>query len=173
VHGNRYDYKGVDYKNSHSKVKIVCSFHGEFEQRPNNHLRGQGCLKCKVAEKTKSGEVFIEDAKKIHGNKYGYSRVDYKHSHSKVKIVCSLHGEFEQRPTDHLQGYGCLKCKVAEQTKSTEVFIEDAKKVHGNKYDYTHVDYKNAMSKVKISCPEHGEFEQRPSDHLRGQGCPK
>jgi hypothetical protein len=173
VHGNKYGYKHVDYRNCYSKVKIICSVHGEFEQTSNNHLRGQGCPKCKVAARTKSTEVFIEDAKKVHGNKYGYSRVDYKNRQSKVKIICSVHGEFEQRPSHHLWGKGCPKCGVAEQTKSTEVFIEDAKKVHGNKYGYSRVDYKNKKSKVKIICSVHGEFEQRPSDHLWGQGCPK
>jgi len=177
VHGNKYDYKVVDYKHSQSKVKISCPEHGEFEQRPNDHLKGWGCPKCRVyavsAALTKSTEDFIEDAKKIHGNKYGYSRVDYKHSKSKVKIVCSLHGEFEQAPNHHLGGRGCPKCGVAEKTKSTENFIEEAKKIHGNKYDYKHVDYKHSKSKVKISCSAHGEFEQAPNDHLKGQGCPK
>lgn len=57
--------------------------------------------------------------------------------------------------------------------KTTKEFIEEAKMVHGNKYDYSKVVYVNNNTKVEIICPEHGSFFQRPNDHLKKNGCPK
>ena len=168
----KYDYSLVDYKHSKTKVIIVCPIHGEFEQRPFSHLSGHGCPKCKADEKRSSTEQFIQKAILIHGDKYDYSKVEYKTAHNKVVIVCPIHGEFEQRPNSHLSGDGCPKCKVDEHRSSTEQFIRKAIFVHGDKYDYSKVDYKYSNTKVKIICPEHGEFNQTPANHLRGSGCP-
>jgi len=123
-----------------------------------------------VARKTT--EEFIEDAINIHGNTYSYSLVDYKNNYTKVKIICSKHGEFEQRPKDHLKKNRCPKC-YGNKKKTTEIFIEDAINIHGNKYDYNLVDYKNNHTKVIINCRKHGRFEQKPNDHLSNRGCPK
>jgi len=120
---------------------------------------------------------FIDRAKKVHGNKYDYSLVQYKNTKTKVKIICPVYGIFEQTPHAHLQGQNCYKCGIIIKNnklrKSTEQFIIDAKEVHGNKYNYSLVQYKNWSIKVKIICPEHGIFEQTPSNHLQGNGCPK
>jgi hypothetical protein len=56
---------------------------------------------------------------------------------------------------------------------TTEEFINAAKKIHGDKYDYSHVSYINSSTKVCIICPKHGEFWQNPYHHLNGEGCPK
>ena len=115
---------------------------------------------------------FIDRAKAIHGDCYDYSLVDYKHSNSKVKIICRQHGIFEQRAVSHLQGHGCSKCSNNAKP-TTQEFIERAKAVHGNdRYDYSLVDYKGSDEKVTIICPQHGEFEQSAYHHLRGHGCP-
>ena len=120
-------------------------------------------------------EAFIERAKKVHGNKYDYSKVDYVSAHEKVCIICPIHGEFWQKPYGHLNGYGCRKCgaeSCGEKIASNkEEFIERAKKVHGNKYDYSKVEYINSKTKVCIICPKHGEFWMEPHAHLSGQGC--
>ena len=125
----------------------------------------------------KTKEEFIADARKVHGNKYDYSKVIYINNKVEVCIICPIHGEFWQRPDRHLTSDGCRKCgydEVAKKCKkSTENFIERARKVHGNKYDYSNVNYINNKTDVEIICPIHGKFLQKPSHHLfRGQGCP-
>ena len=114
IHGNKYDYSLVNYKNSHNKIKIICPIHKVFEQTPNSHLNGCGCPICgdiKSAEKqTISNDEFISHSNKIHNNKYDYSLVDYKNCKIKVKIKCSIHGIFEQLPDHHKRGVGCPEC---------------------------------------------------------------
>ena len=182
VHGNKYDYSKVKYgKNNLEKVCIICPEHGEFWQSPGNHLRGEGCPECRKSLMSKkissSTEEFIKKAKKVHGDEYNYSKVEYKNNHDKVCIICPKHGEFWQRPDGHLQGRGCHKCKNEKlsklHTKSKEIFIKQAKIAHENKYDYSKVKYVNNSTKICIICPEHGEFWQMPKEHLKGQGCPK
>lgn len=169
VHGDKYDYSLVEYKNSKTKVKIKCPVHGWFEQTPEHHLHTKGCSKCGRGVLTT--EQFIEKAKLIHGDEYDYSLVDYKDNETKVKIKCEEHGVFEQRPSDHLAGCGCSKC-ANNAVSTTEEFIEKAKLVHkDDDYDYSFVEYKNKRTKVKIKCKEHGIFEQTPNNHLLGYGC--
>lgn len=114
---------------------------------------------------------FIEKAKKVHGDKYDYSKVEYKTNKDKVCIICPEHGEFWQTPHNHLQNHGCPKC--AGKNITTEEFIERAKAVHNNKYDYSLVEYVNSVTDVKIICPTHGVFEQKAGVHLQGHGCLK
>lgn len=119
-------------------------------------------------------EEFIEKSKIKHNNKYDYSKVNYINNHTKVCIICPEHGEFWQTPHDHKDGgYGCPQC-AGNVLCSVEKFIEKAKAIHGDKYDYSKVKYKNANTKVCIICPEHGEFWQTPHSHTAmKQGCPK
>ena len=171
VHGDKYDYSKVEYKNARSKVCIICPEHGEFWQEPRHHLDGKGCPSCKRVKKLTTDD-FIKRAKEVHGDKYDYSKVDYKNNKSKVCIICPEHGEFWQEASSHLSGNGCPKCNGGTFLSQHE-FIEKAKKVHNNFYDYSKVEYKNARSKVCIICPRHGEFWQEASSHLSGKGCPK
>lgn len=182
VHGDKYDYSKVEYKNSQTKVCIICPEHGEFWQIPNNHLRGANCGKC--LGKTMDTEYFKQCAKSIHGNKYDYSKVEYVNTFTEVTIICPIHGEFKQKPREHLSGCGCQKCgnKTVWDKRgriSTEEFIKHAKQIHGDKYDYSKVEYINSRTPVCIICRkknkkqiEHGEFWQTPKDHLSGRGCP-
>lgn len=173
VHGVKYDYSKVNYKGTKTKVTIICPKHGEFEQTPYRHLKGQGCIKCgheKIKEKNGlSQEEWIKRAREMHGNKYDYSKVDYINANEKVCIICPKHGEFWQNARNHIRGLGCPKC--GERFLDKEFFIEKAKKVHGNRYDYSKVNYVNNRTKITIICPEHGEFEQTPNSHLCGKGC--
>ena len=128
-------------------------------------------------EQTKSQvkrqKKFIEKARKIHGDKYDYSKVVYKKSSEKVIIICSTHGEFWQTPDNHTnQKQGCPKC-AKNYKLTTKTFIEKAKNIHGNKYNYSKVEYVNAHTKVTIICPIHGEFEQMPYQHIQKHECPK
>jgi very-short-patch-repair endonuclease len=169
-HGNIYDYSKVNYINSTTEVCIICPEHGEFLQTPQHHLRGCICPKCRKNYKMSLNE-FIDKAKKVHNSKYDYSKTNYINSMTKVCIICPEHGEFWQTPGNHLQGQRCPKCDGSYKFSITE-FIQNAKKIHGNKYDYSKVNYINCDIKVCIICPEHGEFWQTPYLHTHGCGCP-
>ncbi len=181
VQGNKYNYSKVNYVNAKTKVCIICPEHGEFWQTPDKHQQGRGCPKC--ADEYKGNlfrsniQEFIQKAKLIHGNKYNYSQVNYIKATEKVEIICSVHGSFWQTPNSHLNGYGCIKCARDkmhnERVKSNNDFVSDANKIHNYKYDYSKIKYFNAHTKVTITCPIHGDFEQTPHDHLSGRsGCP-
>lgn len=174
VHNDRYDYSLVEYKNSHFKIKIICSEHGIFEQSTSCHLQGIGCPECgkkkRAVSRMKTNEQFIEEAKEKHGNRYDYSLVEYKGSHHNICIICKEHGEFWQLPIHHLKGSNCSKCS-GNNKKTTEDFIEESNKIHNSKYDYSKTHYEQIFKKVKIICPIHGEFEQIPKHHLNGHGC--
>ena len=110
VHGDKYKYCEVVYKNAHCKIKIICKEHGIFEQKPNNHLQGQGCRDCRNQKSKLKIDEFIKDSNNVHKNKYDYSKVVYKRSDEKVIIICPEHGEFYQTPSNHKLGKGCIKC---------------------------------------------------------------
>lgn len=175
VHGDKYDYSKVNYVNSSTKVCIICPIHGEFWQIPSDHLSGKGCKKCSYIKTSnrllKSTDSFISAARKTHGDKYDYGNVVYKGVKEKVEIICKEHGSFWQEADAHIRGQGCPICG-GRFKYTNELFIAKAKEKHGNKYDYSKVNYINAHTKVCIICPEHGEFYQSPDAHLRGQGCP-
>lgn len=120
----------------------------------------------------KTTEQFIQEAKEIHGEKYDYSLVDYKGTHTKVLVVCPEHGKFLSRPNDHIKkGAGCPSC-VGLARGCTEQFIKQAMQVHGTKYDYSHVKYVNVHTKVTVMCPKHGPFEITPKSHIsQKSGC--
>jgi hypothetical protein len=171
IHGDKYDYSLIDeYKSNKTKLKIICPIHGVFEQDYKSHINKKyGCSKCSGICKKTTIE-FINDAKKIHNDKYDYSLVEYKNTKHKIKIICKLHGVFEQKPEKHLLGRGCHICGGANRL-TTEEFIDKAKEIHGDKYDYSLVNYINTNTKVKIICKEHGIFEQTPNSHLNGCNC--
>jgi predicted nucleic-acid-binding Zn-ribbon protein len=171
IHGDKYDYSKVDYKNSTTNIIIICKEHGEFQQTPYQHLKTSGCQKCS-GHYTLTTEEFIEKSILINGDKYDYSKVDYKNCNTKVIIICKEHGEFQQTPYQHLKSNGCKKCS-GHYTLTTKEFIEKSKLIHSNKYDYSKVDYKNSTTNVIIVCKNHGSFYQIASIHLGGHGCPK
>jgi hypothetical protein len=247
-HGNFYDYSLAVYVNNNTKIKIVCPVHGEFEQQPNAHSdKGDGCPKCGLESRSALNrtprEVFIRKSNEVHNFKFDYSLVEdyqrldehltiicpvhgvfkqnghshirgadcercsyekradaactpketilkrlaslknglvydlsnYKNLHSKIKYTCKVHGDIEQSVEKHLQKGKCSKCaKQGSWNKSnTEKFIEKAIKTHGDKYDYSRVDYKTNRTKVEIMCKYHGSFFQSPNSHIESKGgCP-
>jgi ssDNA-binding Zn-finger/Zn-ribbon topoisomerase 1 len=179
VHGDKYDYSNVNYINNITKVEIKCPIHGLFYQTPHAHLQGYGCPKCGNLDKGVKMTLneFKNRAKDIHNNYYNYDKTSYVNSITPVVITCPIHGDFKQTPSVHLAGHGCPKCgkfnMALKQTKTTEKFIEEAKLIHGNKYDYSKTIYKRCDIPVTIICPEHGEFKQKPINHLDGCGCQK
>lgn len=184
IHGNMYNYNKVNYKYARKKVIIGCKIHGDFEQYPYVHLKGNGCKKCGTVRttnlRTKSKEEFINQTKQIHGDKYIYDKTEYINSDSKIIIICKIHGDFCQTPANHLWGKGCQKCAIDTRAdfcrKTPDQFIIEAVQKHGDKYEYSKVNYINIDTKVIITCKKHGDFEQTPYEHLRGLGgctrCP-
>jgi hypothetical protein len=181
VHGERYKYNSVEYKGSNAKLLIVCPVHGEFLQRAGAHLAGRGCNKCGTIlssdKRRLSADKFVDMAQYRHQNKYRYDNVHYVTYKTPVQINCPVHGNFMQSPDTHLRGSGCPKCATdktrAERICSTSDFVLKAEYVHGDRYCYTGVQYNGAHEKVAIICGTHGEFSQKPNNHLNGQGCPK
>lgn len=181
VHGDLYDYSCTKYCKSRQKVDIICKIHGLFSQTPNSHLRGSGCRLCsdKInGERLRSNTTdFINKSIAIHGTKYDYSNIKYKTNSSLVKIICPIHGGFIQMAAVHLRGNGCSKCgaekRINSRISNLDKFIDRANAVHDNKYSYEFSKYINARTKIKIICPNHGEFLQVPDRHVHGVGCPQ
>lgn len=171
THQERYEYDESSYTKSSDRLRVKCEEHGWFEQIATSHLAGQGCPRC-ARNVPLATEEFIEQARKVHGDKYDYSITKYDRSHTEIKYKCATHGVVSQTVSNHLQGWGCAKCSPSYK-KTTETFIGRAREVHGDKYDYSLVDYKTSTDKVKIICKEHGEFEQVSNYHLGGSNCPK
>ena len=186
VHKNKnYDFSKVDYVNSKTRVKVIChekdalgNEHGEFLIRPDHLRNGHGCPKC--AHRNLSNEEWIAMAEKVHGKgRYDYSLIDYNNKQKdKGKFICHEkdengieHGIFEQSFGSHLSGCGCPKCKGGVR-HSGDIFILNARKIHGDKYEYYAEEYVNAQTKIRIGCKIHGDFYQTPTAHLRGEGCP-
>lgn len=172
-HGDRYDYSESVYVSSMDKIIIICRLHGKFEQTPDSHLQGKGCSFCGGNYKSDNTD-FIRKAIIKHGDVYDYSKVMYSNAKTVVSIICKVpdHGEFLQIPNSHLNGYGCFKCGHKMTIFNTEKFIEEAKKVHESKYDYSKSTYSKMQCKLTIGCRIHGDFEQSPSNHInQKQGC--
>ena len=178
VHGDKYDYTKSIYTKKDNKLIVTCSAHGDFLQGANNHIRGHGCPKCAIKPNPFTLEQFIEKAVKIHGNFYSYENFVYTNANGKSIINCPLHGTFTQSAGSHCSGNGCptcgnIKIAISKSTNTTEDFILRAKKIHGDKYDYTNTVYTESSARLTITCPVHGEFLQKYSNHLQGKGCRK
>ncbi|MEY8215079.1 MAG: DUF723 domain-containing protein, partial [Colwellia sp.] len=148
---------------------------------PNSHLGGIGCAICgteRAADKRRMTiDEFISKANKVHDNLYDYSKSDYVSAHKSIIIICDKHGEFPQAPSGHLAGRGCKTCghdrTNASKRYDTDKFIEEAKVIHGEFYDYLLVDYKGSAKPVIVTCPKHGSFPTTYEHHIkRGQSCP-
>jgi len=154
--------------------------HGIFEQKASRHLSGSGCRKCSFEKssilKRYTLNDFILSSREKHGDKYSYDKAVYNGTYEKLIITCPIHGDFEQRPNDHSNGYGCPKCgrekTIVSSTYTQEEVLDIFKNIHGNKYNYSNVYYKKASIPIEIICPIHGPFLQKPSNHMDGCGCP-
>ena len=178
IHGDKYDYSKTIYTKTKDKVIIICKKHNfEFEQKPYGHLEGKGCRKCANNYNYNTDE-WILIAKNIHSDKYDYSKVKYINTKTKVIIICKNiehEGfEFEQLPNSHVSHKnGCPKCGGTYNYNTTE-FIEKAKEIHGDKYDYSKTTYTNIRENINIICKIHGEFLQKANSHIIVKsGCPK
>lgn len=175
AHGNKYLYHKVKYVNATTKVEVVCPKHGSFWPEPYLHYRRRvGCMGCFQENNRLSTETFIDRSKALHRNLYDYSQVRYLTHCDPVGIICRTHGIFTQEPRVHLAGSGCPQCFSAKNRSTTEEFVKQSRKTHGNQYDYSHVEYKTSKQKVEIVCRVHGSFWLRPNSHLSSTaGCPR
>jgi len=176
IHGDRYDYSQVQYENSRNKVTICCRIHGNFLQSPQSHLSGQGCPVSKGGVRM-TQEEFLEAVKSVHGDKYNLNKVVYVNSHAKVTVTCPEHGDFEVLANNFVRGHGCPACAHYRTARAERFFriefVHRAVEIHEGKYDYSKVYYTGAHDKVTITCPVHGDFQQRAYHHLAGHGCPE
>lgn len=183
--GNKYTYENVVYVNRHTKVKITCKKHGSFSVQPANHLHSKlACKSCKKEDSRKKKEInFISNAKKIHGNVYDYSNVNYILNNTLIDIICKKHGVFRTTPSSHIhQKTVCPKCtkeiiiKIGSHNRvSNDEFIKRAIKIHGDTYDYSKTFYTGMHEPIIVICKEHGEFTQsKAQNHLKNEfNCPK
>jgi hypothetical protein len=169
-HNGKYDYSLVEYVNNKTDVSIVCRSHGVFQQTPDVHLSGKGCSVC--SGRKYNTDEFIRLARLVHGDTYDYSLSNYVTNKTGVVIVCKTHGRFLQSPNNHLRGMGCRSCSNEKFKSDVAKFIRKSKNKHGDKYDYSLVEYVNNKTDVEIFCKDHGSFLQSPNMHLRGHGCP-
>lgn len=194
VWGDKYNYSKVNYVNAKTKVLIICNACGrEFEQLPNSHIDGHGCNCQSIFCNDYTTETWIDSAKKIHGDKYDYTKSNYINANTPIILTCKEHGDFTQRPSSHLKGHGCKLCgdksrKEKEQLNNLNSrfsnfiqiymealthneFIKRANILHNNKYDYSLVEFKTQTDYIDIICPIHGKFRQTVRKHLMGRGC--
>lgn len=183
VHGDRYDYSKVEWEGRSKKVCIICKEHGEFWQLPTSHLKGRNCKSCANKEialnhSLKLQRDFVDNCTKVHNGYYDYSLTHYTTCNTSVNIKCPKHGIFKQTPYVHLSGCGCPQCgretnALKQSQECRDNFIQKAKAIHGDKYDYSLVNYINNTTNISIICPIHGVFYQTPKTHLNGGECRK
>ena len=185
LHNGKYDYSQFEYKGKDTKGQIICPIHGSFFQTPNTHVRKNrpsGCPLCAKESRKTSFEDFLKLSRKIHGDKYEYDKSSYNGMNQKLKVYCKKHKFWfscsGNNHTNKSNPTGCPKCAIENVTninrKSFAQFIEEARKIHADKYEYDEESYFNANSKTKIYCKKHNFwFWQTPHSHLNGHGCPK
>ena len=180
IYGDKYCYERTILGGHLDKIRVTCKEHGDWYPVRKNFLSGHGCPECakeaSSSKQKKSIKQFVEDARKKHGDKYDYSKAEYKNAITKVCIICPTHGEFWQKPNSHLNGCGCKKCgdEFRGNTRrfTKEQFIERSRQKWGYKYSYEKTDYVDNKTKVCITCKKHGDFWQSPANHMTWEGCP-
>lgn len=203
IHGSDYDYSKSEYISSKDKICIICPIHGEFWIIANDHLQGRGCPKCRKRKNNYSNKKHRAKTidkglfEEMVNNKFGKNNVtiiEYCGFTKNALLKCNKqddnnkeHGLFYVKPSDFLlekRKTICPKClkeyRHKHNVSNTDTFIRKAKKIHGDRYDYSKVQYYNTTTPVLITCREigdngiiHGEFLQTPQNHLANRGCPK
>ena len=186
-HGDKYEYININK----GKLTISCPIHGLFSQRTANHLKGCGCPKCAIEERSHKFKIqkkknktnkdhresFIKNASKKFKHKFNYDKVVYQTSRDKVIIICPEHGEFEQKPTVHINSkHGCPKCASDHTTShlslGTKNFIKKLKSINKS-YSFDRTVYNGYYDRLTITCNLHGDFDVTPNNALTGVGCPQ
>lgn len=182
-YGDLYDLSKVDYVRKTQKITIGCRVHGDFEILYSNFLkpRSRGCVKCFNEGRTRTQEDYIKLSIEKFGDIYTYDNLEYRGSFNPVTITCKIHGDFSLLAHTHLSGEkntgGCQICAKQNMGNCTRLtipeFVEKAKTIHGNKYDYSDItEYTRNSIPIPIRCKFHGIFMQSANNHLSGNGCP-
>jgi hypothetical protein len=170
VHGNKFDYSEFVYEGSKSKATIICNNCGEKFSQWLCHLKY--CPNCEGRYKKFNSNFIIAQIKEKFGDTYGFDKFIWAGSKTPVILKCQKHGYFEQRVNSLLADITPYCCSN-KQPWTTEKFINESQKIHGQLYDYTKTVYKNCRTKVIIICSKHGYFLQSPTNHLHMKtGCP-
>ena len=177
IHDSKYDYSKVKYINTDTKVCIICPIHGEFWQTPHHHIRRrQGCPICRYVQISRSNrqtiENFIYKAKLVHDDKYDYSEIEYINNRTKLCIICPIHGEFWQSPSNHLHGKGCPHCKssILEKNVQNRLTEHNIKFIPQKRFDWLglqSVDFFLPQHNIAIECQ--GEQHFKPIEHFGGE----
>lgn len=177
IHGDKYNYSHFEYINWDTKSSICCPIHGQFFQKPRQHIeRKSGCPTCgKIRQpitKSVKYDVFLKTAKGVHGDKYDYTNCGYINLKSPITIKCRIHGPFvfKHAYAHTINKNGCPKCGRESTRLTTQEFIEKSIDIHGDYYSYTNTTYVTGNEKVWIACPKHGNQYITPTDHYR-IGC--
>ena len=175
-----YDYSQSVFEKREDNIVVICPEHGEFTINVRSHMEGAICPKCRKVIKKKKPKLttsqFIKKCQNKYGDKFTYENTQFVDYNTPVKINCVKHGEFEVLPKHFIYDskYGCKFCASESQQLTYEMFLEKAKQIHKNKYDYSKVEYCNSHTKICIICPNHGEFWMTPNAHIsQKQNCPK
>ena len=177
IHGGRYSYELFVYNGSFNKGTVICPIHGAFTITANNHLQGGGCVDCYRDSLIVPQTEILQRFKRAHGDRFSYRFLN-NGIKAKVAIMCPDHGEFLQSAEKHAAGNGCPQC-ASERKRNIEgkytidQIIEQARLVHGGRYQYPDINPKNVRTKIIIFCQEHGAFHQSVGHHLAGTGCPR
>jgi len=179
IHNNKFDYSKTNYINATTKIIIICSEHGEHLMFPHSHIEGHGCPVCaKIAtsnSNTLTQQQFLDRVKDIPN--LSFEKTLYVSKREKVIVTCKIHGDYETTAEVLLKGGGCKKCASdklsGDRIWSTDGFIQKATLIHGDKYDYSNVNYTGTFNKVDILCKKHNLiFSQTPASHIQNSGCP-
>lgn len=170
VHGDKYNYSNVEYINAKNKVCIICPEHGEFYQTPDSHIHGANCPKCNTVRNYKySIKEFVEKSKKIHGDKYDYSKAEYVNYKTPLCIICQEHGEFWQKPKEHFKGCGCPSCDESKLEREVKLFLEknDIKYEREKRFEWLRYKYPLVIDfylpdyNIAIECQGEQHFKDR------------
>ena len=171
LYGDTLIFPDLNYISNRKKVSVRCAIHNvDYTAWPTNLSSGRkGCPACGPKLTLRD---FIERARKTHGNKYNYDKVEFVNTTTKVTVTCPIHGDWSVKPVVHYNdGSGCPGCALDNNHLNKATFIDKAKMVHGDRYDYSNVIVRTNRDVVKIICPTHGEFEQAARSHIAGYKC--
>jgi len=184
VHGDKYVYSQVEYRQDGAKVKIICPDHGIFEQSPHHHLVGKGCYKCgkikagrSQAKSVAARTEFAERSQSKHGSKYDYSRSVYVGSRTKLEVICLEHGSFYITPYNHAgNGHGCPHCagkaKLTAGKKERAISVNVGRNIRFNldrlqlKKPDGHSTTKFAQSIAAQIIAKFGDYGSMTIDHI-------
>lgn len=188
IHDHQYIYSEITDTRTRSYIKVSCKNHADldpFQVRIDKHKAGQGCPECNNRPALNT-ERIVEQFENVHGIFYDYSEVDYKNAHTKVIVICPLHGKKLITPSDHKRGRGCNECDgnnpilgIVNTAKpdpnimpTYKAWVNLFKRIYNNKYEYQDHPFLNLKDKnFKVYCPDHGEFLVTPRAHRYGSAC--